>query len=408
LGVSTPASAQDAPKEARIGFLAAISAQGVQSNLRGFLEVLRAQGWVEGQNLHIEYSYDSLGGPALEERASKLAKLDLRLIVADSTTTSLALKRTGFSRPVVFVAVSEPVEIGLVDSLAKPGRNFTGFTTVNRELMPKRIELIKEMVPRVRRLIYMGNPEYASHQHSVSEVTEVAGRLGLRVDVFGLRKPADFETVEMSAGQLRDAVFVVEQSQFFIQNADRMIALEQKSMTPAMYATRQFVDQGGTVCYGVSQADLVRRSGGYVDRILRLGRPGHSVETGGVPAEYLSRDVKRFVSTEGAQADHLLQHQPEPPPSPARGDPVEVRDGGGIRREEQLAGRREREGLAQDAGDARGDIGYGESQVGIDVGMDGGQVALLPHVGIARVQQDERHAAMALDMRTQMQRIRGE
>src|SRR5262245_24461360 len=167
LGVSMRASAQDAPKEARIGLLAAISAQGVQSNLRGFLEVLRAQGWVEGQNLHIEYSYDSPGGPALDERASKLAKLDLRLIVTDSTTTSLALKRTGFSRPVVFVAVSEPVEIGLVDSLAKPGRNFTGFTTVNRELMPKRIELIKEMVPHVDEAAHPGN------HLSVSEVTEV-------------------------------------------------------------------------------------------------------------------------------------------------------------------------------------------------------------------------------------------
>ena len=265
--------AQNLGKDARIGLLAAISAQGVQPNLRVFLEALRGLGWIEGQNLTIEYSYDTPGGPTLDERASQLAKLDLRLVVADSTPTSLALKRAGFSRPVVFVAVSEPVEIGLADSLAKPGHNFTGFTTVNRELIPKRIELIKELVPRVRRLIYLGNPEYASHQHSVSEVTEVAGRLGLRVDVFGLRKPADFEGVGASTGQLRDAVFVVEQSQFFIQNADKMIALEQKSRTPAMYATRLFVDRGGTVCYGVSFADLFRRSGGYVDRILRGARP---------------------------------------------------------------------------------------------------------------------------------------
>jgi putative ABC transport system substrate-binding protein len=141
--------AQNLGKDARIGLLAAISAPGVQPNLRVFLEALRGLGWIEGQNLTIEYSYDTPGGPTLDERASQLAKFDLRLVVADSTPTSLALKRAGFSRPVVFVAVSEPVEIGLADSLAKPGHNFTGFTTVNRELIPKRIELIKELVPRV-------------------------------------------------------------------------------------------------------------------------------------------------------------------------------------------------------------------------------------------------------------------
>jgi len=266
------AAGQGPAKAVRIGFLAAISAQSIQPNVRAFREALREHGWIEGQNLHVEYSYDAPGGPALDERASRLAKLDLQLIVADSTPTSLALYRAKVSSPVVFVAVSEPVEIGLVESLAKPGRNFTGLTTVNRELMPKRIELIKELVPRVRRLVYLGNSEYASHRHSVAEVTDVARRLGLRVDEFEVRAPVDFDTLSGRLGSVRDTVFVVEQSQFFIQNTDKMVGLELKSKTPAMYAHRQFVERGGTVCYGVNIAELFRRSGGYVDRIIMGAR----------------------------------------------------------------------------------------------------------------------------------------
>jgi ABC-type uncharacterized transport system substrate-binding protein len=273
LTVPRRSGAQPSGKPVRIGFLAALSAQSAQPMLGKFREGLREHGWIEGQNLTIDYSYASPGGPSVDERAAQMTKQDLRLILADSTPTALALKRANTSLPVVFAAVSEPVEIGLVDSLARPGRNFTGFTTVNRELMPKRIEVIKELVPRVRRLVYLGDPNYPSHRHSADEVTEGGRKLGLKVDVLEIRAPTDLDAIGSRPESLRDVVFVVEQSLFFIQHAEKVVGLELGTKTPAMYAHRQFVDRGGTVCYGVNIPELYRRAGGSVDRILKGSRP---------------------------------------------------------------------------------------------------------------------------------------
>jgi putative ABC transport system substrate-binding protein len=273
LGRPRGTAAQPAAKPVRIGFLVVVKAQAAEPLVRAFREGLREHGWTEGHNLQVEYSYDTPGGPALDERAGQLAKGEFHLLVADSTPSALALKRQGVSIPVVFTSVSEPVEIGLVESLARPGRNFTGFTTVNRELMPKRIEIIKEIVPKVRRLVYLGDPGYPSHRPSVAEATEAARTLGLPVEAVELRGPADFDAIAARPERLRDAVFVVEQSLFFVQHTERMIGLETKTRTPAMYAHRQFVERGGTICYGVSLAELYRRAGGSVDRILKGARP---------------------------------------------------------------------------------------------------------------------------------------
>ena len=273
LGLLGSLRAQPAGKSVRIGFLAAIGAQSAQSLVQSFREGLREHGWVENRNLNIEYSYDSPGGPSLDDRASNLTKRELSLIVADSTPSALALKRAKASLPVVFTAMSEPVETGVVETLARPGRNFTGFTTVNTELMPKGIEVIKELVPTVRRLVYLGDPEYPSHRHSVGEVTQVAGQLGLRVEPLELRTAADFDGITARGIDPRDTVFVVEQSLFFVRHTEKAVALELQSKIPAMYAHRQFVERGGTVCYGVNIAALYRRAGGTVDRILKGARP---------------------------------------------------------------------------------------------------------------------------------------
>lgn len=266
--------AQPPGTSARIGVLVTFSSQSVLPLLTALRSGLREHGWIEGQNLHIEYSYDTPGGPSLDERAATLAKADLQLIVADSTPSSIALKRAKVTRPVVFTAVSEPVAIGIVDSLARPGHNFTGFTTVNRDLMPKRIELIKELAPAVKLLIYLGDPTYASHAHSAMEVSEVARTFGLRFEAEELRGAADFDAIAGRRDRLRDAFFVVEQSLFFIQHAEKMVTLERRTRIPAMYAHRSFVDRGGTICYGVTISELFRRAGGHIDRILRGARPG--------------------------------------------------------------------------------------------------------------------------------------
>src|SRR5215470_5502510 len=137
-------------------------------------------------------------------------------------------------------------------------------------------------------------------------------------------------------------------------------------------------------------------------------RPGQAVEPGGVAPQDLARDLERLVARHRAERDHLLQDDAEAPSPPARGYPEDVRDAIGIRREEKLARGSQREGLAQHRGNVRGEVGHGEAEVRVDVRMHGGEIALLPHVRIARVQEHEGHAAMALDVPAQVQGVGGE
>jgi ABC-type uncharacterized transport system substrate-binding protein len=157
------AAAPSAGKVARIGYLAPGTAMISAGGLKAFTDGLRQHGWIEGQNLAIEYRWEGAGTPTLEALADELARLPLEAIFATNTPAALAMQRTGTTRPVVFAIVSEPVEIGLVESLPRPGRNFTGLTTINRELMAKRLEVLTETLPSLTRVGYLANPGYEAH-----------------------------------------------------------------------------------------------------------------------------------------------------------------------------------------------------------------------------------------------------
>jgi putative ABC transport system substrate-binding protein len=164
LVVPLTAETQPAGQVARIGFLSPGTATAANSGLlQAFTDGLRHHGWIEGQNLAIEYCWEGAGTSTFDALAAELAQLPLDAILALNTPAALALKRTGTSLPVVFAIVSDPVEIGLVESLARPGRNFTGLTTMNRELMAKRLEVLKETLPGLSRVGYLANPGYAVH-----------------------------------------------------------------------------------------------------------------------------------------------------------------------------------------------------------------------------------------------------
>jgi hypothetical protein len=155
-----PLTAETPPagKVARIGFLAPGTAATGAGGRQAFIDGLRNHGWIEGQNLAIEYRWEGAGAPRFDALAAELAQLPLDAIFAVNTPAALAMKRTGTTLPVVFAIVSEPVEIGLVESLPRPGRNFTGLTTINRELMPKRLEVLKEAIPGLTRVGYRRPP----------------------------------------------------------------------------------------------------------------------------------------------------------------------------------------------------------------------------------------------------------
>src|SRR5882724_5025500 len=157
------ADAPPAGKVARIGYLSPGTVTA-SAGTRPFTEGLRHHGWIEGQNLTIEYRWAEGRYERFPDLAADLARLPLDAIFAVNTPTALAMQRTGTTRPVVFAIVSEPVEIGLVESLPRPGRNFTGLTTINRELMAKRLEVLKETIPTLTRVGYLANPDYGSRR----------------------------------------------------------------------------------------------------------------------------------------------------------------------------------------------------------------------------------------------------
>ena len=190
-----PLTAETPPtgKVARIGFLAPGTATTGAGGRQAFIDGLRNHGWIEGQNLAIEYRWEGAGAPRFDALAAELVQLPMDAIFAVNTPAALAMKRTGTTRPVVFAIVSEPVEIGLVESLPRPGRNFTGLTTINRELMPKRLEVLKEAIPGLTRVGYLAHPGYPDHDAQRTEIEAAARGLGLTLYLAEVRAPAEVE-----------------------------------------------------------------------------------------------------------------------------------------------------------------------------------------------------------------------
>jgi putative ABC transport system substrate-binding protein len=242
-------------------------------NTRHFVDGLRDNGWSDGKNISIAYRWDETGETRLDALAAELARLPLDLIFAVNTPACLATKRTGTTLPVVFALVSEPVGIGLVDSLARPGRNFTGLTTINRELMAKRLEVLKAAIPGLARLGYLANPDYVIHRVQLTEMEAAARELGLVLHLAEAHTSSEIESAfaRMAAAQV--GAFIVQQSDIFIHHRVLIVDLATKRRLPGMYAFSLYPRAGGFISYGANAGDLYRRAAGYVDRILKGAKP---------------------------------------------------------------------------------------------------------------------------------------
>jgi putative ABC transport system substrate-binding protein len=193
LAASIAAEAQPAGKVARIGYLSFGTATTNAGLRKAFTDGLRDHGWIEEKNIWVEYRWVGSGTPTVDALAAELARLPLDAIFAVNTPAALATKRTGTTLPVVFAQVSEPVAIGLAESLPRPGRNFTGLTTINRELMPKRLEMLKETILGLARVRYLANPGYEVHKAQLTEMGAAARGLGLTLHLAEVRAPSKFE-----------------------------------------------------------------------------------------------------------------------------------------------------------------------------------------------------------------------
>jgi putative ABC transport system substrate-binding protein len=268
--VSTRRSpAQGTPR--RLGFLALNESVPIIQN--AWLDGLRSHGWIEGTNLIIEYRY-AQSQDRLPALAAELAALSPDLLIASAPQPAVALKSATASIPIVFVAVFDPVAIGLVQSLSRPGGNITGLATyVPGDFVPKRIEFLRQMVPSASKIAILINPGNPIHRLVVAEeVPRTIRNLGVALPIVEASTAEELDIAFASvAAQHADAIIVFGDS-LTIAQAPRVIALAAQHHLPAIYLFRQFAN-GGLIVYGPDITDLWRRAGGYVDKILTGTKP---------------------------------------------------------------------------------------------------------------------------------------
>jgi putative tryptophan/tyrosine transport system substrate-binding protein len=276
LSAPLAAEAQQAPKVARIGYLAGNLA-ATPHRPEAFREALRDLGYVEGRNVVIEYR-DAEGKierfPAL---AAELVALKVDVIVAAGTPAALAAKQATRTVPIVLAAVFDPVTSGLVTSLARPGGNVTGTSTLAPELVGKCLEHLKQVVPGVSRVAVLWQPGAFGErtEKDMLKAAEVAARaLGVRLQFVEARGPEDFDRAFSDMTRARAGALNVLPSNMFTNERRRLVDLAAKNRLPAVYPWREGVDAGGLMAYGANFADLYRRAATYVDKILKGAKPG--------------------------------------------------------------------------------------------------------------------------------------
>jgi len=257
-----------------VGFLNGGSPDLFADRVRAFLQGLSETSYVEGRNVAIEYrwaegQYDRL--PAL---AADLVRRQVTVIAAaDGTPSALAAKAATATIPIVFRTGADPVAVGLVAGLARPGGNLTGVTTLNMEVGPKRLELLHELVPAATVVAFLVNPTNPTAQ-TVLKAHEAAARtLGLKLHVLHASADPDLDAVFGSLVQLRAGGLVIAPDIFFGSRSERLAALTLRHAVPTIYQFRQFVAAGGLMSYGGSAADSYRQAGVYTGRILKGEKP---------------------------------------------------------------------------------------------------------------------------------------
>jgi putative ABC transport system substrate-binding protein len=274
LTTASLAEAQQPTKLPRVGYLSPGSLASGSLNREPFLQGLRALGYVEGKNLLIDYRYAE-GKPArVVELAEELVRLKVDvLMVGGGTTTVLRVKNIITNVPIVFALVSDPVGDGVVASLARPGGNLTGLSSASEDLVGKRLELLKETIPRLSRVGVLLDPTDPSNLDSYKEIEAVARSVRVQPQALEVRRPNELETgIRLSLKAKAEALLVLPTS-ILIPLNKRIAELAISNRLPTMFATSQYMDAGGLMSYGPDHSDLSRRAATYVDKILKGAKP---------------------------------------------------------------------------------------------------------------------------------------
>jgi putative ABC transport system substrate-binding protein len=278
-----------------VGFLNGASPDGIASQVDAFHEGLKEAGYVEGQNLAIEYRWANDQFDRLAALADDLVRRRVSVIVANSPANLVAKAATS-TIPIVFTTGGDPVKLGLVASLDHPGGNVTGITQLTGEVAQKRLELLHEVIPGATAFALLVNPTDSAFVEPVSRETEAAARkLGLQLHILQASNEGDLDTVFGKLMQLRAGGLVISPGVFFNNHADKLAALAIRHAVPAIFSFRHFVADGGLMSYGGSVTDSYHLAGAYAGRILKGERPAD------LPVQQ-STKIELFINLKTAKA----------------------------------------------------------------------------------------------------------
>jgi putative ABC transport system substrate-binding protein len=276
LPLSVPAEAQQPTKVPRLGFLSAASTSAIAARIEGFRHGLRELGYIEGKNVVVEWPSADGKPDRLPALAAELVRLKVDIIVSAGPSATRAAKEATSTIPIVMTQDSDPVGNGFVASLARPGGNITGLSTLSPEISGKHLELLKETVPKLSRVAVLGSSTQPGNAQALREVELAARELKVQLqylDIRDARDPKDIETAFRAASKGRAEAVLVLGSPVLNSHRAQIADLAAKNRLPAIYDRREYVEAGGLMSYATSIADLDRRAATYVDKILKGAKP---------------------------------------------------------------------------------------------------------------------------------------
>ena len=268
-----PVEAQQPKSAPLVGVLIAGSPSSMATRVNAFQQRLRELGYTEGQNIVIEYHYASGNYNRLTAIATDLVRSKADVIVTWTTPVTQLVKDATRTIPVVMAGGGNPVEAGLVTSLARPGGNITGLATIQNELTGKRLELLKEAFPKISRVAIVLNPEGQVPSQAHEQLESIAQSLKVSIEYFKIRNPNEIDKAFAAIAKSRVDALLLESDPVFNINRPNVIKLAAKNRLPAMYPERRWVEDGGMMAYGTDLIEVARRAAVFVDKILKGAKP---------------------------------------------------------------------------------------------------------------------------------------
>jgi putative ABC transport system substrate-binding protein len=267
------AEAQQPKKVPRIGFLSGVSPSVISPRIEAFRQGLRELGYVEGKNIVIEWRFAEGKSDRFPALAAELVRLKVDVIVSAGPPLTRSAKQATSTIPIVMGFDDDPVGSGFAASLARPGGNITGLSTLSPEISGKQLELLREVVPKLSRVAVLGNATQPGSPQALREINLAADGFGVQLQYLEVQGPKDIETAFRAANKDRADAVLVLAGPVLASQRKQVADLAAKNRLPTIYNRPEFVEEGGLVFYGVSYTDLYRRAATYVDKILKGTKP---------------------------------------------------------------------------------------------------------------------------------------